>query len=539
MVRQDESDEIKGTYRNRYRFLEYLGRYETEGKIHLNKQLEKGPDPLLLYFLFDTKREAPIDLQDAVFFVAGDAQQHYHFSFYDRPDFPPPDKYAHAREVAFARLVSHHSLLDPVDMWDEGDLKDARINESSHPGIRWRVAGYKDKKDAKIPALHEAQGWFRRLKRGEWVQPSPVLAGGRGKATTRSKTRLKGTQAVGRLLSLVDLSDFLLSAVGSQRLTDAFAAEGGRGTALGTTYYHGQSKKFLHRYLDKVKYYCADAKKYDSSLKPWGIERIFQFLRLQVVGGDKPELDVLWRHYSRSLWEIDTVFGDGRCWRRRTGSCTGSVWNTLVQSFYTIWVVYTVVAFHCEDDLPRAWAELEVTALGDDHLTGMGPWLADRLTADVLSATALEAFDVTWENEKTSMQVSLWSRPPSEWGAQFLGKYFDGYVPVRPFSETFEHILFSEYGKYTPNDTYIRVLGNYLDGAGNKQTAEFLDAYLDWLEKNTDVERDTLEWPSWAHRIVMKQYVEWKPITVPAHRLTREDVLALMLLPPSELGTIG
>jgi hypothetical protein len=244
------------------------------------------------------------------------------------------------------------------------------------------------------------------------------------------------------------------------------------------------------------KYYCFDAKKFDSSIDPWLVDVAIRILRRQYVEGEGERYNAYWRFVKNSLVCGVIRRKDGIRMQKHVGTVSGHSHNTLVQSIITLIIGWTVIV-HTQP----GYSDVEylryatIEALGDDNLMALKKY-GVQLKVEDYARHAMRIFGVDWSGKKSFATTRLLDRDVLDFkGVQFLGKYMrledlavigkEGLVPIpyRPTIETLERLYYPEYGLDSLADTYERALANYLDGAGNPETRLILDALLDYLEE--------------------------------------------------------
>ncbi|ABM92659.1 putative replicase [Curvularia thermal tolerance virus] len=221
--------------------------------------------------------------------------------------------------------------------------------------------------------------------------------------------------------------------------------------------------------------------------------------------------------FANLSWRLLSAGNDGIRLQKRVGTTSGHSHNTLLQSICTLIVGYGVLmATHPDltDEEIKAAAQIE--SLGDDNITGTKAPLQPLPVEDVADK-AWDMFGIDWSGKKSFATTAVLDATALQFqGVQYLGKYFrreeypldEGTVvvaiPYRPFKETYLRLLYPEYGSLEADQTWLRLLGNYLDAAGNPVTEKWLQGFMDWLEPQ--VVAPPQVWPSNFQRMVSRDY---------------------------------
>ncbi|KAG0058787.1 hypothetical protein BGZ89_000967 [Linnemannia elongata] len=453
-----------------------------------------------------------------------------HLRLFNRQPRSMPPKY----ERAFRRAVRHVSELmalpEKLPMPTNASLSNVRYDGSKFAGLDYARLKLKSRDQAHPMALSDARIVWDTLLDGRTVRPHDTRLGGKGKLIERGAGGQHGRVDVdrdnismGRLILMLSHRDLLILGALEQPLTAAYLEEQWP-IHIGQSWYHGGSEKFVNKMTRHAVYHCFDAKKYDAAIDGWLVKEALLVLREQFVGGMDPKYDTLWSFVYESLVEVVICRDDGIRMQKHVGTTSGNCFNTLVQSIITMFLGYTALIVKAEERMGAIGVELiltqcEIEVLGDDMVMALEiDWI--YLTKETLAAVVLDCFNIDWSGKKSFstrqlMDDSLPGSPRFQ-GVQFLGAYFrhqrwgEGLyapkivVPCRPFKETYLSLMFPKYGEYSPEHSWLRAIGLYLNAAGNPETQQWLEKYLDYLE-TLEFERPTA-WPKSMEKMVTRDY---------------------------------
>jgi len=408
-------------------------------------------------------------------------------------------------------------LDEPLFFPDVQDLARVKYYPKKFAGIEYAVMGLKTRAEANDIAQVDAEEAFTRLLAGQRVPPHDVRLGGRGKVTKMDRQSAENKiPPVGRLILMMSHRDLKLAGVTENQLTKAWSSAP-YPIAVGQSWYHGGSQQFIDRLAKYEKFYCFDAKKFDSSINQWMVRLAINICRQQYFQGADERYDAYWEFVAESLLRAPIYRDDGVRLQKFVGTTSGHSHNTLLQSIITLIVGYTAL-FEMDDTLTvnniieHAWLE----SLGDDNIMGVSLKLA-HLTTENIAECVDRTVHINWWGKKSFATTRLLDAIQGDFqGVQFLGKFwylaeypqFDGAVllplPYRPAVETYLRLLYPEYGILTPEDSYLRALGNYIDAAGNRAMEVWLQGYMDMLEERVETVPD--EWPPNFKRMVARDY---------------------------------
>ncbi|KAF9124269.1 hypothetical protein BGW39_008322 [Mortierella sp. 14UC] len=453
-----------------------------------------------------------------------------HLRLFNRKPRPMPQKY----DRAFRRAVRHVSALmalpEKLPMPTKATLSTVRYDGSKFAGLDYARMKLKSREAAHPKALSDAEIVWDTLMRGDNVPPHDTRLGGKGKLIERGSGGLHGrvdddpnTISMGRLILMLSHRDLLILGALEQPLTKAYL-EDKWPIHIGQSWYHGGSERFVNKMTRHAVYHCFDAKKFDAAIDGWLVKEALLMLREQFVGGMDRSYDCLWSFVYESLVEVVICRDDGIRMQKHVGTTSGNCFNTLVQSIITMLLGYTALIFKAEERMGSIGVEniltqCEIEVLGDDMVMALDmPWVF--LTKETLAEVVQDCFNIDWSGKKSfsTRQLMDDSEPGTArfQGIQFLGTYFrhqrygEGryapkiVVPYRPFKETYLSLLFPKYGEYTPENSWLRAIGLYLNAAGNPETQKWLEKYLDYLE-TIPFTRPTA-WPKSMERMVTRDY---------------------------------
>lgn len=494
-----------------------LGRTDSYHK--LDPELRTAePDPLVVEYSLNHPPPIPdFKPEEYTFVNACTPVEMNHLKYFDRPPRTPKREHLSVIERAANIVADILQLGEPLDFPTKDALAEVKYYGSKFAGIEYASMGMKTRKEADPVAQHDAELCWDQLMAGEDVTPHDVRLGGRGKITQMNKGEVENkVPAVGRLILMMSQRDLKLCGATENQLTLAYTPAH-YPIAVGQSWFHGGPQQFVERFLPFSEYFCFDAKKFDSSLDPYPVTIAINIMRLQYYDGMNSKYDTYWRFIANSLLNATIYRDDGVRFAKEVGTTSGHSHNTLLQSVCTLIVGYAAL-LHLHptltDEQVRDLAHLE--SLGDDNTMGVRGELAGH-TVEQIAGVVEEIFGIDWHGKKSFATTRLLDAVEGDFqGMQFLGKYFrvteyplqhgtmDIVLPYRPLKETYLRLLYPEYGAHTANDTWLRCLGNYLDGAGNTLTEQWLSGFMDWLEPRTS--SPPLEWPPNFKRMVSRDY---------------------------------
>ncbi|KAF9169221.1 hypothetical protein BGX21_007437 [Mortierella sp. AD011] len=452
-----------------------------------------------------------------------------HLRLFNRVPRAMPTKY----EAAFRRAVNHVTELlrlpKKLDMPTKDSLASVRYDGSKFAGLDYARMKLKSRKEAHPQALQDAEEVWTNLLEGIAVRPHDTRLGGKGKLIEKGKLGKDinadvGNISMGRLILMLSHRDLLILGALEQPLTDSYLGEQWP-IYIGQSWYYSGAERFVNKMSRHAVYHCFDAKKFDAAIDGWLVKEALQILRKQFEGGDDPKYDTLWSFVYESLVEVVICRDDGIRMQKKVGTTSGNCFNTLVQSIITLFLGYTALIVRAQERMGAIGVEMvltqcEIEVLGDDMVMALEtPWMF--LTKESLAEVVLECFNIDWSGKKSFsteklMDDTLDDEEEKFKGVQFLGMYFRHQrygdtryapkivVPYRPFRESYLSLLFPKHGVYTREHSWLRAIGIYLNAAGNKETQEWLEAYLDFLELVPFVRPDA--WPESMVRMVTRDF---------------------------------
>lgn len=472
-------------------------------------------DPVVTEFigLYPDILPTGFDPAEWTMFPASDLAQHQHLKYFDRP---VRELEGDALSVWETSLEVVNSLLLPSvrpPMPSVEDLKAVSFQRNRFGGFEYWQQGFKTRGEAHEVAYGDAVGALTALFSGDKVDPHCVRLGGRGKlAKVRREVAEQQELAKGRLILMTSQRDFLLCGVTEQILTE-LAKDEDCPIWIGKPFLFGGATRFCNLLRPFKKYYCFDAKKFDSSIDPYMVVGAVNVLRNWFSNGADPKYDEYWNFVIESLLHSPIVRDDGIMFRKFVGTTSGHNHNTLVQSVITLTLGYGVVWRRHPEWTPEELVKnCLVLALGDDNLIAVSEAFGEA-TCDELAVEQWEWTKIDWAGEKSFASYTLvddfdedleegLEGGPFE-GVQFLGKYFKTLeisdeeqeslvvAPYRPVSETLCHMIYPERSpskiaqfQFTPEQlTYMRVVGCLMDNPFNLGSWTFGNKLLDWLEE--------------------------------------------------------
>ncbi|KAG0335800.1 hypothetical protein BG004_008311 [Podila humilis] len=478
-----------------------------------------------------------------------------HLRRFNRPEKPLPQRF----ERHFRRAVSHVTGLLALDqklpMPTQHTLSETRYESSTFPGLEYARRGMKTRGEAHLTALLDAQRAWSSLAAGERVRPHDTRLGGLGKLIERSGPRghVEDSDAsMGRLILMLSHRDLLMLGALEQPLTKSYLEERWP-IHIGNSWYHGGAERFVNRLAPYSIYHCFDARSFDSSIDGWLVKEALVILRKQFVDGMNPKYDTLWAFVYESLVDVVICRDDGVRMQKHVGTTSGNSFNSLVQSVITLLLGYTtlIVKAHeryFEFGVNMILTQSKIEVLGDDMVMALEVhW--SYLSKEILAGVVQDCFNIDWSGKKSFTTQHLMDNdttPEHERfkGVQFLGMYFRHQrlgtgpyarkivVPYRPFIENYLHLLFPKYGQLHIDDTWLRAIGIFLVGAGNLTTRQWLNSYLDFLEKR--LTRIPTEWPRHFQKFVSKDYWGLGTFMPLPRRITEQEWLQMTCLPTRE-----
>ncbi|ALO50128.1 putative RdRp [Penicillium aurantiogriseum bipartite virus 1] len=468
-----------------------------------------------------------------------------HLKNFDRPVRVMPDQHTdiimRAANIVADLLELPQLLRFPL----KGDIQDVPFKGDKFAGMEYADMGMKTRKEADPVAQQDAEWAYDRLLAGHHVSPHDVRLGGRGKVTQHKRTEVEQSPpAVGRLILMLSQRDLKLCGITEKLLTSAYL-DAKWPISVGDSWFHEGTHGFYKRFRNYTNYYCLDAKKYDAFLDPWLIKIAINIIREQFVDGREPAYDAYWRFVEESLISAPICRDDGIRLQKNVGTTSGHSHNTLLQSICTLIVGYGVfISLNPELSDAEIKSAVHMESLGDDNISATKDPLPE-FSVEQIAGKAWDIFGIDWFGKKSFATTAVVDVTPLQFqGVQYLGKYFrreeypteDGpvgvVIPYRPFGETFLRLLYPEYGTLDVEQTWLRVLGNYIDAAGNPVTERWLQGLLDWLEPQ--VEATFAQWPSNFLRMVSRDYTGVGVEVPRPERMSYEQWRDLVVLPRSE-----
>lgn len=500
-----------------FQYMSVIGRIEQYGK--LNKDLITAePDPLIVeYTLLNPPVIPDFKPEQFTFVKACTPVEMAHLKHFDRAPHSPSAIFQPALRTATAHVANLLDLPNYLIFPAVSDLDEVKYAGAKFPGIEYAMMGFKTRREADPVATIDAKRCMEHLLAGDRVAPHDVRLGGRGKVAEMIKEEAESkVPAVGRLILMMSQRDLKLCGVTENQLTKAYG-EDKYPIAVGLSWYHGGSRNFIDRFATFNEFFCFDAKKFDSSIDPWMVRIAVNILRRQYHQGDYPRYDAYWAFVEESLLRAPIYRDDGVRIQKFVGTTSGHSHNTLIQSIITLIMGWTaILQLHPKDDLQYIIDNCWVESLGDDNILGLSGRLTGH-TCEEIAQIVWDIFHVDWFGKKSFKTRCLMDLVTGRFqGLQFLGKYFrvgeyptsegveDQPIPYRPFKETYLRLLYPEYGTLTPEDTYLRLLGNYLDAAGNPFTERWLSSCMEWLEPELGEVPTT--WTTNFQRMVSRDY---------------------------------
>nr|WMI40009.1 MAG: RNA-dependent RNA polymerase [Rhizoctonia cerealis orthocurvulavirus] len=519
-----------------------------------------APNPILQEFLDDVQPDLHgVDLSGHCFMTSNLQAQMDHLKHYDYEPTIPSPRVQSDYELAASLVDKMLSGWDLLQFPEEDDIDGVSFHKDRFPGWEYRAEGYKTRGAAADAARIDAKRTFRALMEGQDVRPHFVRMGGRGKPVPKSQAEAEAEKLVkGRLILMTSSRDFYVCGVTEQPLNDLFKDKDCF-ISVGDSWYLGGSHDSYLRYTGYDKYYCFDAKKFDSSIPPYMIKRAILTLRDRFEDGRHERYDTYWDFVERTMFETEILRDDGLIFTKHTGTTSGHNHNSIVQSIISATLFfYALVQLNPELTGSELVRNTAIKTLGDDTLPATRAPIAPthyRTIANLI----WDDLHIDWRGEKsyaTNSYLDLdlddpkFTEKDRFLSVQYLGKYFalteyvtedgtyDRCIPYRPFAETLIRLFYPERAidanKYTREEIgaiyYQRALGHLLDGYGNPWTRVFLDRYLDWMEER-DFNRVT-QWDEDAEAKFMMDYgAAREPLTIVPRRYNYDEWLDLVILP--------
>ncbi|KAF9199891.1 hypothetical protein BGZ49_009941 [Haplosporangium sp. Z 27] len=452
-----------------------------------------------------------------------------HLRLFNREPKTMPSKY----EAAFRRAVNHVTELmklpNKLPMPTVESLPKVRFDGSKFAGLDYAREKLKTRKDAHPTALKDATMVWDSLLKNKPIRPHDARLGGKGKLIERGEQHGKvndpdmSSTSMGRLILMLSHRDLLILGALEQPLTASYL-DAEWPIYIGQSWYYAGAERFVNKMSRHAVYHCFDAKKFDAAVDGWLVKEALLILRQQYEGGMDPRYDTLWYFVYESLVEVVICRDDGIRMQKKVGTTSGNCFNTLVQSIITLLLGYTALIFRAQERMGTIGVEMiltecEIEVLGDDMVMALQmPWIF--LTKESLAEVVKDCFNIDWSGKKSFSTDKLMdeSLPDSERfkGVQFLGMFFRHQrygetryapkivVPYRPFRESYLSLLYPKHGNYSREHSWLRAIGIYLNAAGNKDTQEWLEAYMDFLEDVPFVRPSV--WPESMVRMVTKDF---------------------------------
>ncbi|QJT73684.1 RNA-dependent RNA polymerase [Botrytis cinerea mycovirus 3] len=539
-----ETKEVE-TLTKLFTHMKVLGRVDAYGQ--LNKDLVIAPpDPEVASYTLEHPPPIPgFKAEEWTFVKACTPVEMAHLRHFDRPNHTPDECYTPSIEKA-ALVVADLLSLDKYLLFpDLEDLATVKYYPKKFAGIEYAVMGLKTRAEADPIAQIDAENAWEKLMKGERVAPHDVRLGGRGKITRMDTTEAEAkVPAVGRLILMMSQRDLKLCGVTEGQLTAAYL-DPKYPIAVGQSWFHQGSQDFIDRLVPYERYYCFDAKKFDSSINEWMVRLAVNILRRQYLDGMNEIYDAYWEFIIESLLRPPIYRDDGIRMQKFVGTTSGHSHNTLIQSIITLLIGYAAL-FELDDTLTpeniqeHAWLE----SLGDDNIMGVSSRLAHLTTEDIAKCVQ-DMVRVDWWGKKSFSTTCLLDAMAMGFeGVQFLGKYWylGEYpsmggaekvpIPYRPAIETYLRLLYPEHGNLTVMDTYLRCLGNYIDAAGNQAMESWLQGLMDYVEPR--VGEAPTEWPPNFKRMVSRDYSNVGVEVPKPRRMEFQQWRDLVVLPRGE-----
>lgn len=462
---------------------------------HLNNSLSYGnPDELVAeYWALGGGPKVSKDPGSRQFLKACHQAEMAHLRHFNCEEHRMPQEY---RDVLSRGVKLVERLLrieDKLSFPMIHDLNLVRFAKHKYPGVYYRVKGYMSRGEAHEEAVEDAREAWENLLCGERVTPHDVRMGGRGKITDV----LGSDPCVGRMILMLSHRDLLVLGAVEQRLTECYTDDK-YPVAIGRRWCHGYPSMFVKTLQRYAVHHCFDAKKYDANISTWMVGLALRILRRQFRDGENGVYDAYWEFVRESLVDVTIQRDDGIRMTKHKGTTSGHSFNTLVQSIITLIIGYTAVCYLArkkdisDEELMK---RCRIESLGDDNIISLDKSLAQHHLGEIADVVRV-IFGIDWSGRKSFTTHNILDEKEYSFsGIQFLGKYL--YLepwtikgvkrmvatPYRPFQETLERLYYPEYESVSMHQTYQRTLGNYIDAAGNRETARWLDGFLDWLER--------------------------------------------------------
>jgi len=506
-----------------------------------NKAFYKPMDKIIDYVerdpnveTFSRMRPPPLpldmDLKRFDYVKANSLIQMNHLRLFNRPQRELPPQY----QPAFRRAVQHVSELMKLDrklpMPTEDSLANVKYDGSKFAGLDYARQKLKSRKEAHDTALGHAKLVWHALHQGRRIPPHDARLGGKGKLIERSTNHGRvaldnDDVSMGRLILMLSHRDLLILGALEQPLTASYL-DARWPIYIGQSWYYGGSERFVNKMARHAIYHCFDAKKFDAAIDGYLVKEALLILRQQYEDGMNPKYDTLWSFVYESLVEVVVCRDDGIRMQKHVGTTSGNCFNTLVQSIITMFLGYTALIVRAEErmglvGINNILVQCEIEVLGDDMVLALAKaWMF--LTRESLAEVVKDCFNIDWSGKKSfttrylTDDTSATSEGERFKGVQFLGTYFRHQrfgdtkyapkvvVPYRPFRESYLSLLFPKHGEFTYEHSWLRAVGIYMNGAGNHETREWLEAYLDFLELIPFV-RPTA-WPPGMEKMVIKDF---------------------------------
>ncbi|AOG59236.1 putative RNA-dependent RNA polymerase [Sclerotium hydrophilum virus 1] len=550
----NEVEELARTFRHiRVNKIDYSAR-----KVNMQAKFAEM-DPLFEEYLMTEPAGLPegYDPRKHCFCLPCDRAQMDHLRYFDRP--PRVLNEAFRAHYERAKGIVRTILCDgrKYDFPDLTDLIDVPFKPNKFGGFEYAREGLKTRKEANTMAQADAEAAWVKLMHGERVVPHMVRLGGRGKVVKSPIEQAKlENLAKGRLILMLSQRDLKILGVTEKILTD-HCKRADNPIFVGKSWFFRGAQKFISECAPFSKFYCFDAEKFDSNIDPYMVDDAIVMLRELFHNGQETEYDAYWAFVRESLLSPTIVRDDGVTFEKEVGTTSGHSHNSLVQSLITLMIGYTcLIALNPNLDDAGIFAYSLVKSLGDDNLIGICTPM-HHVSCEQMADVAREAFGINWFGSKSfatsaAYDVDDGSALPKEGGPfeglQFLGKYFclrevegdeeaiQAVIPYRPITETLDRLAYPErpgVPKACPdltegNMSYMRAVGNYMDGAGNKLTRVFLEGYLTWLEGKGH--HEGIRWREDDLQKMTGIYDGVAETFLPARRYTYEEWLDLVLV---------
>jgi len=392
--------------------------------------------------------------------------------------------------VALLREVSTLESWGPVltDWMSPAVLAELKVPGHTSPGIRWKRLGYKNKREALMPALVEATRTLGRIRdSGEVYVVPPAGVAGRGKRVGLTVDRSAPDRKEGRLIVMPDLEHHLLASMASSPYMGHLRSvpkENG-GVLLGMGPFSGNYQQIANWAQGASYFLFLDFSKFDQSIPALLLKHVMKHISSRFE--KEPGFVPYWQAQYENLVHTRVAMPDGQVYRKPRGVASGDPWTSLADS-YANWIAL----LHASHLLGR---KVKVWTFGDDSIVAVYDRPRPAVNELELWKDALYgSFGLSVSAEKSyvsTVLVDIDEDPEPKKSGSFLSMYFLqtpwGVRPTRSIQDLYELFLVPERNRGTLRWEIVRTSMAYLVFYWNDTARYVLEEYWDWLHKTHSV----------------------------------------------------